>query len=115
MNETAPMCLPRAGGAMSLYAGLKYKSTLGGLICFSGWLPKTLFEKELSSLPSVPHTKVLMVHGLYDSKVLFDRGTAARDLLAAKGATVEFHRFDGDHELFPPALDFVQKFIAGAS
>ena len=96
---------------MSLYAGLKYKEKLGGIICFSGWLPPRLFESELAALPTLPGMRILMVHGTHDSKVLYDRGTSARDLLSSRGASVEFHDFEGDHTFFPPSAQWLRTFL----
>jgi predicted esterase len=102
-----------AGGAMSLYAGIKYPQTLGGIICFSGWLPDGLWEKELSGLPGVTNNKFLVIHGTHDSKVLYERGTSARDRLTeAQAEYVEFHDFEGDHSFFPPALEWIEDFLS---
>lgn len=97
---------------MSLYAGIKYPQKLGGIICFSGWLPDGLWKSELAALPGAAANKFLLVHGSHDSKVRFERGTAARDHLTAAQAPVEWHEFDGDHEFFAPSLDWLHAFLS---
>ena len=99
---------------MSLYAGLKYPQLLGGVICFSGWLPQKLWDAELSKLPSAAATKFLLVHGSLDSKVAFERGTTARDMLQQRAPkeAVRFVEFRGDHTFYPPSLESLAQFLA---
>ena len=106
--------LPPAGGSMSLYAGLKYPQLLGGIVCFSGWLPQKLWDAELSKLPSAAATKFLLVHGSLDSKVDFERGTTARDLLQQRAPkeAVRFVEFRGDHTFYAPSLEALAQFLA---
>ena len=55
-------------GAMALYAGLSFPTTLGGIVCFSGWAalrdqyPGHIHESNKS-------TRVLMCHGTEDPTV----------------------------------------------
>ena len=78
---------------------------------FSGWLPQALWSKELSALPSVAPSRVLLVHGTEDSKVLFDRGTAAREALTGKVASVAFQQFRGDHGFCPSSVAWLEAFM----
>jgi phospholipase/carboxylesterase len=97
------------GGALSLYAGLQYPKTLGGIVSFSGWLP--LFAQLQSVAPSLAENRVLIVHGTRDSKVMFDRGEAARDALQPVVKRLQFESFDGDHEA--PPLMWLEEFLRG--
>jgi predicted esterase len=99
------------GGSMSLYAGLSYKAPLGGVISFSGWLPHKLWESTVSKSPTLAASRVLLVHGDHDSKVLFDRSQAARDTLTGVVSKVEFFEFDGDHTFAEESKAWLEAFF----
>lgn len=100
------------GGALSLYAGLRYPKRLGGIVSFSGWLP--LWEEQLKPLPGLGGAKVLMVHGSRDDKVLFERGQHARDTLTPVAGKVEWHEFRGGHEFHQPSVTWLEGFLKEA-
>jgi phospholipase/carboxylesterase len=96
------------GAALSLVAGLRNPTKLGGIIAFSGWLPSaSLAAPGASSINA--NTPILMVHGQYDSKVDFVLAEDARSALSSHPLT--WHSFDGDHEFFPPSAQFLREFV----
>ena len=100
------------GGSMALYSGLKYKETLGGIISFSGWLPQKLWDAELKNSPTLASSRVLLVHGTFDSKVLFDRSVAAKAALTSGGVkAVELHDFPGDHTFAEVSQSWLTQFF----
>jgi predicted esterase len=94
------------GGALSLYAGLRYAKPLGGIVSFSGWLP---LASELAASPALAASRVLLVHGTRDDKVLFDMGALARDTLGPRVKSLRFESFSGGHEA--PPLRFLEEFL----
>jgi len=57
----------------------------------------------------------LLVHGTGDDKVLYSRGTHARDTLTPVCASVTFHQFDGGHEFAGPSVGWLQAFLEGGT
>jgi predicted esterase len=94
------------GAALSLYAGLSYPVALGGIVCFSGWLP---LWPQLSAAPALAASRVLIVHGRADDKVQFGLGEAARDTLGPRVKSVRFESFGGAHEA--PPLGWLEEFL----
>jgi len=100
------------GGSMSLYAGLKYKAPLAGLISFSGWLPQKLWDSELSKSQILKSSRVLLVHGTRDSKVLHDRSVAAKNALSTGGVeSVVLESFPGDHTFAEESEEWLANFF----
>ncbi len=55
--------------------------------------------------------RVFQSHGRQDSVLAFSGGEGLRDALVTGGADVEFHPFQGGHEIPMPILDGLSKFI----
>jgi phospholipase/carboxylesterase len=92
------------GGALALYAGLRYPQPLGGIVSFSGWLP--LLDP---AAPALAASRVLLVHGTRDGKVRFDLAESARDALRPRVKSLRFESFNGDHEA--PPLEWLEEFL----
>lgn len=91
------------GGAMTLDVGLTLP--VAGLISLSGYLhsaPDPLGDR-------LPPT--LMVHGRYDAVVPLMAAHQARDRFQALGVPVEYQEFDMGHEIQPPVIDLMRRFI----
>ena len=90
------------GGAMTLEVGLSLP--LAGLVVLSGYLhPDT-------PIPATP-PPVLMVHGRQDLVVPLQAAQTARTTLAQARVTVDYHEFDGGHEVGPEILGLVRQFV----
>lgn len=82
------------------FAGLALLS--GSLLAKDWWLPK---------MESRAGMRVFQSHGRQDSVLAFSGGEGLRDALVTGGADVEFHPFQGGHEIPMPILDGLSKFI----
>ena len=98
------LCGFSQGGAMTLDVGLNLP--LAGLCCLSGYLQ---FEPQPSESTFPP---VLIAHGTQDEIVPLKAARQARDKLTAVGVAVEYQEFDMGHEVQPPVIALMHKFIS---
>lgn len=86
------------GCAMTLMAGLRAPQRLAGLVAWSGYLPlaATTAAERSAANQDVP---IFMAHGRYDSVVVPERGTAARDALLALGYAVDWADYPMEHSV----------------
>ena len=86
------------GGALALYAGLRYPRTLAGVICLSGYL---LLDADLEriSASAVKKVPVFQAHGSEDSVVPCSIGHQCRDRLSSIGYDVEWHEYKMAHQV----------------
>lgn len=96
------------GGAMTLEVGLNLP--LAGLCCLSGYLHFLPPIKENSSFPPV-----LIVHGDRDQIVPIQAARSAKDKLTNIGVKVEYGEFEMGHEIQPPVITLIEKFIFARS
>ena len=86
------------GGAVSLYLGLRYEKTLGGIIGLSTYMPATqLLASE--SHHANQHTPIFLAHGLHDPVLALQLAESSRDLLSKKGYAVDWHTYPMPHSL----------------
>lgn len=82
------------GGAMSLLAGVTYKSQLGGIFGLSCYL---LLQKKIKDMipTDTPNqnTPIFMGHGDSDNVVAYKYGQASADELKKLGYTVDFRTY----------------------
>ena len=86
------------GCAMALLTGLRHRERLAGVAGLSGYLPlaaSTAAERSEANR-DVP---LFLAHGTQDPVVMFQRGTASRDALAALGYTIEWHDYPMPHSV----------------
>jgi phospholipase/carboxylesterase len=86
------------GCAMTLMAGLRAPQRLAGLAGLSGYLPlapATASERSAANR-DVP---IFLAHGRLDPVVVFERGSASRDALAALGYGIEWHEYPMQHSV----------------
>lgn len=93
------------GAAMALFAGLRHRAPLAGILALSGYLP--LHE----SLPAEgseanQQVEILQAHGQHDDVVSYRFGHGSAELLRAAGYRLEWHEYPMAHEL---CLDEVQE------
>ncbi len=89
------------GGAMNLDIGSQLP--LAGQIVLSGYL------HSQAEGPVTPR-KMLMVHGLYDPVVPFEKARSACTALEAAGQTVHFHEISMGHEILPEVIQLISTF-----
>jgi len=103
------------GGAIAYLTGLTYKTTLGGIVACSSWLPMGADTVEKLTDAS-KKTPILHCHGDADPIVSHAWGTATRDLLLSHGIEVEFKAYPGMghsacNEELATVGDFIQSVI----
>ena len=89
------------GGAMNLDIGSQLP--LAGQVVLSGYL-------HSEAKAPVSDRKLLMVHGLFDPVVPFEKAQAARAALEAKGQPVDFHELPMGHEILPEVIQLISTF-----
>ncbi len=86
------------GGALALFAALRWPERLAGVAALSTYLPlATTLGKEAH--PANAAVPVFMAHGTYDSLVAPELGRGSRDLLRAQGYDVEWHEYPIPHSV----------------
>lgn len=98
------------GGAMALYAGLRYPEQLAGLIDLSGYipLPDTLVqERDLIN----QNSPIFIAHGLFDTSVPIMLGQQAKDQLEGLGYTVDWFSYPMAHAVVPQEIDDIYHFL----
>ncbi len=98
------------GGAVALYAGLRFAERLGGLLALSTYLPfpATLAAEKSSANLDLP---ILMCHGRMDPIVPISMGHEARNALAAQGYAVEWHEYPMQHEVCAAELATIGRWL----
>ena len=91
------------GGAMSLDVGLQLP--LAGICSLSGYLH---FQPQATQFPC---SSILIVHGIQDMVVPIQAARQANNTLTDIGAMVEYHEFNGGHEISSITLAILQQFI----
>jgi phospholipase/carboxylesterase len=99
------------GAALSLYAGLRYKQPLGGLILLSGWATAAQPVLPVAAVKAAAKPRVYCAHGWRDDKVDFDAGSTAAKLLQGSGFDVLWREHDGYHELVDDEVRDIASFL----
>ena len=98
------------GAMLSVDTALHREAPLAGLVLMSGTLTaESVWQPRFGKLAGLP---ILQSHGRHDMLLPFAIAEALRDRLTGGGAKVEFHAFLGGHEIPPPVLSAVTKFLA---
>ncbi len=86
------------GGAIALYAGLRYTRSLGGIMALSTYLP---MQQRLHQEAAVANrdTSIFMAHGLHDDVVATRFGLQTRALLQQQGYRVQWHDYAMGHSV----------------
>jgi phospholipase/carboxylesterase len=86
------------GGAMALFAALRWPERLAGIVALSTYLPLAPgLEKETH--PANAAVSVFMAHGTFDPIVPLALGEGSRDLLRSHGHGVEWHVYPMPHSV----------------
>lgn len=86
------------GGAMALFAGLRYPDALAGIMCLSGYL---LLQDTLSAEASDASRSIAIfqAHGTEDPVVPYRRGRGGHDLLNKSGYQIDWYEYPMAHQV----------------
>ena len=86
------------GGAMALFAGLRYPRRLAGVICLSGYLvlADTFCEEAAEANQSTP---IFQAHGSSDPPVPLDLGLRSREALVGADYAVTWREYMMGHQV----------------
>lgn len=98
------------GGAIALQTGLRYRQRLAGIMALSTYLPlRASVAKEGSEANrDIP---ILMCHGMQDSIVPMQMGTASRDVLQGLGYSIEWHSYPMEHSVCMEEVVDISKWL----
>jgi len=99
------------GGAMALYAGLRHRERLAGIVALSTYLidgPSLATEAS----PANRDVPIFMVHGTQDPVVQFTWGEMSRRTLVEGGWNVEWHTYPMAHAAVLEEVVACGKFLA---
>jgi len=99
------------GGAIALYAGLRHRERLAGVIALSTYL---IASERLAAeaAPANRGASIFMGHGTADPIVRFEWGDASRQLLASAGYQVEWHTYPMEHSVCMEEIAAVSAWLA---
>lgn len=100
------------GGAVALYAGLRQRRRLAGIMALSAYLP--LADEFFDGAEPVnAGTPIFLAHGILDPVVAFSKGRRARDLLGNAGYDVEWREYPIPHAVSPAEIADVSAWMSG--
>ena len=86
------------GGAVALFAGLRYPERLAGILAMSTYLPLAgTLEREAH--PANAAVSIFMAHGTEDTLVAPGLGEDSKDALLARGLPVDWHTYRMAHSV----------------
>jgi len=99
------------GGAVALYAGLRHRERLAGIIALSTYLVdiEHLAEEASEANRDIP---IFMAHGSQDPMVRLEWGDASRRALVQNGYRVEWHTYVMQHAVVWEEIEAVSAFLA---
>jgi phospholipase/carboxylesterase len=101
------------GGAVALYAGTRYPSTLAGIMGLSCYmLGATGFATE--RLAANQHTPIFLAHGTQDPVVAPLLGEETRRVLEQTGYAVEWHTYPMAHAVCPQEVTDIAAWLRRA-
>lgn len=91
------------GGAIALHTGLRYPTSLAGILALSTYLPlpETAAYERAPANASVP---IFMAHGRHDPVIPLQAGEDSRALLNSLGYAVEWHSYPMPHAVCPEEI-----------
>ena len=101
------------GGAMALFAGLRWPERLGGIVALSCYLPLAA-KLPAEAHPANAAVPVFMAHGTMDPIVPSALGEGSRDLLRSRGYDVEWHTYPMPHSVCAPEIDDLRAWLLRA-
>jgi phospholipase/carboxylesterase len=100
------------GGAIALYAGIRYGTRLAGILGLSTYLVDAEHAVAEASAANrdVP---IFLAHGTQDPVIHYAWAGHSRDVLRAGGWPVEWHSYAMEHSAVPEELAAAGNFLAG--
>ena len=100
------------GGAVALYAGLRFPLPLAGILVASSY---ELLAESLAAEAAAANldTPILFTHGANDDLVPVERGRAAFDARLAEGRPAEWREFPIGHEVSMPEIELFGAWLRG--
>jgi phospholipase/carboxylesterase len=98
------------GGAIILFAGLRYPQKLAGLLALSTYLPlpdQLQAEANNANLK----TPLMMMHGTFDPIIPVYQGQNTRDLLQQAGYPIEWHEYPMQHAVCPQEINAISHWL----
>jgi len=98
------------GGAIALHTGLRFSSTLAGIIVLSSYLPipsALLSQRHLANQA----TPIFMAHGLFDPVVPIMLGQMTKEQLESLGYPISWHAYPMAHAVLPEEIDDIRQFL----
>jgi phospholipase/carboxylesterase len=98
------------GGAIALFAGLRYSERLAGILALSTYLPldRTLAAEAHPANAAVP---VFQGHGRFDDIVPLALGQGTHDLLTAKGYDADWRMYPMPHSLCAEEVEDIRAWL----
>jgi phospholipase/carboxylesterase len=98
------------GGAIALYAGLRYARRLGGIMALSTYLPmQQRLQQEATAANR--ETPIFMAHGLHDDVVATQFGQQTRALLQQQGYRVQWHDYAMGHSVCMEEINDISRWL----
>lgn len=98
------------GGAMALYAGLRFSKQLAGILALSTYLP--LNETIAADRHTTNHnTPIMIAHGRYDSMVPMRLGRQTYTLLKKLGHPIQWHEYEMQHEVCRDEIEDIRNWL----
>lgn len=99
------------GGAIALYTGLRYSSSLAGILALSTYMPL------LSNLQDEIHeanqsTDILQMHGNFDPVIPVFTAKKTHQRLEELECQIEWQDYPMQHAVCPPQINYIGKWIA---
>ncbi len=98
------------GGVVALFAGLRFKTRLAGIIALSAYLAdeRTTAAEKATQNQATP---IFMGHGTEDPLIPLSIGKASHEILLTLGYDVEWHSYDMPHSVHPQEIDDISNFL----
>jgi phospholipase/carboxylesterase len=100
------------GGAMALYAGLRYRERLAGVLALSAFLPlaRSLADEGSEAGKQVP---ILMLHGTADPIIAISFAERSCAQLRAAGYAPEWRSYAMAHNVCPEEIRDISSWLVG--
>ncbi len=98
------------GGAIALYAGLRMKERLAGIIALSTYMPfGSQLEQERN--PANANTPIFYAHGVMDPLINISAAMLSRNILQDLGYSVEWKTYPVPHSVHPEEIHSIGEFL----
>lgn len=100
------------GGAVVLHTGLRYATTLAGIMALSTYVPLREFDAN-EAHPANQNTPIFYGHGLYDPVVPLSLAEQSREHLEALGYDVDWRTYPMEHTLAVEEVRDISTWLTG--